>query len=151
MDDWSAIVKQYGPMVWATAARLLGDSADAADCFQETFVAAVKARGAGAVDHWPALLARIATARSLDRLRRRLSESRRRDPAPDWSQLAAGDPDPSERAEARELAERTRRMLVRLPAREGVSDVGPTVEEVLNNTRGLCCTVFCQFAPKIGS
>ncbi len=39
MDDWSEIVRLHGPMVWATACRLVGDHADAADCFQEAFVA----------------------------------------------------------------------------------------------------------------
>jgi len=32
----------HGPLVWQTAWRLLGHEADAADCFQETFVSAME-------------------------------------------------------------------------------------------------------------
>jgi len=31
--DWQLIVNEQGPLVWQTAYRLLGNEADAADCF----------------------------------------------------------------------------------------------------------------------
>ena len=40
MTDWSQIVQEHGPLVWRTAYRLLNHEADAADCFQRTFVSA---------------------------------------------------------------------------------------------------------------
>ena len=41
MVDWSQIVEQHGPLVWTTVYRLLRHDADAADCFQRTFLSAL--------------------------------------------------------------------------------------------------------------
>ena len=71
MTDWPRVVADHGPLVWRTAYRLLGRHADAADCFQRTFLAAVELAAGQAVRHWPAVLARLATARALDQLRSR--------------------------------------------------------------------------------
>jgi len=62
MTDWQQIVDDYGPQVWGTAYRLLGQEVDAADCFQQTFLAAFKAVDGKPVRYWSALLKRIATA-----------------------------------------------------------------------------------------
>ncbi|MCK5172149.1 MAG: hypothetical protein KAR47_02090 [Planctomycetes bacterium] len=40
VEDWQSIVEEYGSRVWRTAYRLLGNDADASDCFQETFLSA---------------------------------------------------------------------------------------------------------------
>jgi RNA polymerase sigma-70 factor (ECF subfamily) len=69
--DWEAILRAHGPLVWRTAYRLLTNDADAADCFQRTFLAAFELAGAEPVRHWPAVLARLATARALEALRAR--------------------------------------------------------------------------------
>ena len=53
MTDWPAIVGEHGPLVWRTAYRLLGGHADAADCFQETFVSAMDVAGREDVENWP--------------------------------------------------------------------------------------------------
>lgn len=42
MTDWSQIVAEHGTLVWRTARRLLTQEADAADCCQRTFLAAVE-------------------------------------------------------------------------------------------------------------
>ena len=42
MIDWEGIVREHRPAVWRTAHRLLGNRADADECFQETFAAAVE-------------------------------------------------------------------------------------------------------------
>jgi len=116
--DWQAIIEEHGPAVWQTAYRLLGNHADAADCFQETFVSALAVSRRQQVQNFPALLARLATARAVDQLRRR---SRR----PDCTQgsddgIAVQDeaPCPAEQAQQRELAERVRQLLDQLPAQE---------------------------------
>ena len=41
MVNWDNIVAQHGPLVWRTAYRLVGCDADAADCYQEAFAAAL--------------------------------------------------------------------------------------------------------------
>ena len=118
MIDWQAIIEEHGPAVWQTAYRLLGNHADAADCFQEAFVSALNVSRRQHVQNFSALLTRLATARAIDQLRRRFRR-------PDCSQ----DPDdgsdaedealcPSERAQQRELAERVRQLLNQLPAQE---------------------------------
>jgi RNA polymerase sigma-70 factor (ECF subfamily) len=71
MTDWPAVVREYGPLVWRTAYRLVGNDADAADCFQQTFLAAVGLAAAGPVRHWGGALRQLATARGLDVLRAR--------------------------------------------------------------------------------
>ena len=44
--DWPAIVREHGPLVWRTALRILGDDSEAADCYQETFISALRPRDA---------------------------------------------------------------------------------------------------------
>jgi len=66
MNDWEGILRDHGPTVWRTLWRLLGNRADAEDCFQETFLAALQFSRAQSVLHWSALLARLATARTVD-------------------------------------------------------------------------------------
>ena len=71
MTDWSQVVKQHGPAVWKTAWRLPGNEADAADCFQNAFMAAVELSRAETARNVGALLRRLATVKALDRLRQR--------------------------------------------------------------------------------
>jgi len=65
--DWQMIVKKHGPAVWQTAYRLLGNHTDAADCFQETFVSALKVSRKQRVRNFSALLVRLATMRAIDK------------------------------------------------------------------------------------
>jgi RNA polymerase sigma-70 factor (ECF subfamily) len=116
MTDWPQLVHDYGPLVWRTAYRLLGHDADAADCFQDTFAAALQLSRRQAVAHWPTLLRRLATARALDRLRRRYRE--RAGGVTEAADAAAPGPGPVERAEGAELAGRLRDALTHLPPRE---------------------------------
>ena len=107
MTDWPAIVRDYGPLVWRAAYRLVGNDADAADCFQQSFLAAVELSQNASVRHWPAVLRRLATARALDRLRRRTRSRNRFAPLPD----AAVDRrigDPFDRLAGGELADALR-------------------------------------------
>jgi outer membrane lipoprotein-sorting protein len=53
MTDWSEVVRRHGPIVWKTAYRLLNHEADAADCFQNTFVSAWELSRAEAVRNEP--------------------------------------------------------------------------------------------------
>jgi RNA polymerase sigma-70 factor (ECF subfamily) len=93
--DWPAVVREYGPVVWRTACRLLGNDADAADCFQNTFLAAVELAAAEPVRDWPAALKRIATTRALDQLRRRHRNTSRLVPLPDQPPADPSTPDPA--------------------------------------------------------
>src|ERR1051326_7540801 len=77
MTDWSQVVAEHGRLVWRTARRLLTHEADAADCFQRTFLAAVELAQRETVRHWPGLLRRLTTARALEQLRERLRHRQR--------------------------------------------------------------------------
>jgi RNA polymerase sigma-70 factor, ECF subfamily len=71
MVDWAQIIDEHGKAVWRLLWRVLGDRADADECFQETFLAALKVSERQTVESWPALLRSLATARAMDRLRQR--------------------------------------------------------------------------------
>jgi RNA polymerase sigma-70 factor (ECF subfamily) len=114
--DWESILRNDGPAIWRTAWRVLGRSADADECFQETFVAALEfVRQGKAVQHWRALLQRIATTRAIDRLRRRVTQRNREA----FLDHEADHPGPArlphEQLESKELAMRLRCALARLP------------------------------------
>ena len=123
MIDWEAIVREHRPAVWRTVHRLLGNRADADECFQETFAAAVEWTRANRdpVKNWGALLVTLATARAVDRLRRRVARSGR--------EISAGEltdqlPDrhlhegPDARAEQAEMSARLRACLAHLPPKQ---------------------------------
>lgn len=78
MVDWAQLVQEHGPLVWQTVYRLVGHGPDAADCFQNTFVAVLQLARREAVLHWPAVLKRLATTQALDCLRRRTREEAHR-------------------------------------------------------------------------
>lgn len=112
--EWPVIVRQYGPIVWKTAYRLLGQDADAADCFQETFMSAMEYAGRHDVENWPGLLQRLATARALDQLRRRIRAGRRHTPGVSFEQVAASGRGPDQAAADAELGDRLRAALCEL-------------------------------------
>lgn len=116
MEDWTTILERDGPAVWRTAFRILGNQADADDCLQEAFLAALDVSRRTVVRHWRALLQRLATARAVDRLRERVR--RRPEPVADWGLIGGPAADPSRFAEADELADGLRSALARLSARQ---------------------------------
>src|SRR5262245_34349779 len=107
MTDWNAIVREYGPLVWRTAYRLLGREADASDCFQRTFLAALDRVGAGPVRNWAGFLKQLATARALEQLRSRYRDARSAT-LPDDLPPDPSTPDPLDRAAAGELSQALR-------------------------------------------
>lgn len=117
--DWQAISRQYGPLVWRTGYRLLGSDADAADCFQETFVSALDVSRKQEVRNWPGLLQRLATARALDLLRRRKRERKSHGEPVEWDGVASGELGPERRAEDAELMENLRAAVTHLPPQQG--------------------------------
>lgn len=117
MPDWQDLMKRDGKAVWQTAYRLLGNRADADECFQEAFLAALEVSRREEVQHWGSLLRRLAAVRAVDRLRQRY----RRHPGPqvaDWDALPGPARMPSQVAEDAELGERLRAALALLPAKQ---------------------------------
>ena len=117
MVDWDGIVARDGPGVWRTVYRLVGNRVDAEDVFQETFLAALSVWRREDVQYPQALLQRLATARAMDRLRRRYRRNKR-EGAVEWDALTCPGPKPIELAEAGELSDRLREALAALPAKQ---------------------------------
>ena len=117
MPDWQDIVARDGKAVWQTVYRIVGNRADADDCFQEAFLAAWEISRREQVQNWRALLVRLAAARAVDRLRERHRRLARQHAA-DWEALAGHEPAPSQSAEDAELSERLRTSLARLAPRQ---------------------------------
>ncbi len=115
MTHWESVVEQYGNLVWVTAYRLLGDRDDAADCFQEAFLTALKISRRQKVRSWGALLTRLVTCRAIDRLRRNIRRTNRFDASPDLTLVESRNPTPSQELQATELAARLRHTLTLLP------------------------------------
>jgi RNA polymerase sigma-70 factor (ECF subfamily) len=117
MIDWDDLMGREGPAVWRTVYRLVRNQADADECFQETFLAALEVSNRQPVRNWPALLQRLATSRAIDRIRKRLRR-RRREEVTDLALAEGDEDDPSENAEAAELAGALRWAIAQLPARQ---------------------------------
>lgn len=113
-------------MVWQTLWRLLSDRADVEECFQETFVSALTLSRREIVMSWRAVLARLATARGMDRLRQRyrnVTQLRDAGDEPLSPRLLATEPaskeaGPVQQAVVSELSERLRQALATLPERQ---------------------------------
>jgi RNA polymerase sigma-70 factor (ECF subfamily) len=118
MIDWSAIVGQHGALVWKTAYRLLNHEADAADCFQRTFVSALELSRTEPIRHWPALLRRLATARALERIRQRLGERKHLGSLPEEPPVDRKAAEPGRNAQANELAADLRHALAGIDERQ---------------------------------
>jgi RNA polymerase sigma-70 factor, ECF subfamily len=114
MTNWPEIVQQHAPLVWRTIYRLLPNEADAADCFQETFVSAMEVAGRQPVANWPGLLQRLATARALDCVRRQIRDRGRLTTPADWGSVLTDEPEPAQQMQSQELAEQLRRVLTQL-------------------------------------
>jgi RNA polymerase sigma-70 factor (ECF subfamily) len=113
VTDWDRIVREHGPLVFATAWRILGHTADTEDVVQEVFFQAHRMCRNGPVRSWPGLLRRLAACRALDRLRQRCATV----PLDELS-LASENNGPEALALEHELAGRLREALAHLPPRE---------------------------------
>ncbi len=118
MVDWNRILAEHGPAVWRTVYRLLGQHADALDCYQETFLAAYRSVGRGPVAHWPSFLTSLATRRAIDRLRRRGRFHRLFASLDDVSEPVAPGDSPVEHAQGAERLDEVRGLLAGLPEKQ---------------------------------
>ena len=118
MTDWNVVVEQHGQLVWRTVLRLVGNHTDATDCFQDTFLEAVRVARREPVRDWSALLRHLATTAALALLRRRYRDRGRTDTLVDPSAVVSADAGPQQQAEAAELANQLRAALGQLPTQQ---------------------------------
>lgn len=118
MIDWQQVYDQHAQGVWKTTYRLLRDPDDAADAVQEAFVSAMEYAAFHEIRNWSGLLRRMATARALDRLRRKIHLRRSRDCQAQVESL--WDPrsleDPQGEVDPGELSRALSKALAKLPA-----------------------------------
>ena len=117
MIDWDSLLHREGSAVWRTIYRIVRNQADADECFQETFLAALELSSRETVRNWPALLQQLATRRAVDRIRKRLRRKRLEEMA-DLTLAEAAHADPSQPAQAAELSNALRWALAQIPTRQ---------------------------------
>jgi len=118
MTDWSEIVEEYGQIVWEIAYKMLGNQADANDCYQDAFLSAVRFARKENVNHWPAILKKLTTARALDILRARYRAWQRTEPLPEYPLADKQAREPGALAESKEIADRLRIALTQIEPRQ---------------------------------
>jgi RNA polymerase sigma-70 factor (ECF subfamily) len=118
MVEWTEVYERYGSLVWATVYRVLGNHAEALDCYQDVFAEVLDRCRAGQVRVWPAFLRWLATRRALDRLRRQRAEIDHFDAGGDVAVLRSEAVGPDARANLSELVARLKRELGRLPPQQ---------------------------------
>lgn len=131
MTDWKTTIETYGPDVWKAVFRIVGNEADAHDCFQETFLAAVQAAGRKPIRNMGAFLRIVAVQRAIDCLRQRrrapLSVGEVPEPLPGCRQAASN---PTAPIQSAELAAAVRAGLAELPEPEAQAFALRTFEEL---------------------
>jgi RNA polymerase sigma-70 factor (ECF subfamily) len=108
------LVAAHADAVWRIAYRLLSNHADALDCYQETFMDAMRLDGS-AVRNWRATLCSIAARRAIDQLRRRYRDQKVQ-PLADYE--SASEERPEQRASTDEFREQVRLALTTLPPQQ---------------------------------
>ena len=98
--DWGKVIEKHAERVFRIAYRILGSVHDAEDVSQEVFTEAMSVYQSGPVRTWTGLMVRLATVRSIDRLRR---DSRRPEPLPSVD-VASSPQRPDQELIASELA-----------------------------------------------
>lgn len=115
---WQVIVTRYADLVWQTSYRLVGNYTDACDCFQDTFICVFEVSSRQKIRNFPGLLTRIATSRAIDILRRRCSRLRTSAEPQQMEALPAPNPGPAQQIQSKELCEKLREALIKLPCRQ---------------------------------
>jgi len=116
--DWQVIVKKHANLVWQTSYRLLGERCDAEDCFQETFISALKTAKRQRIRNISGLLVHLATRRAIDMLRKRCSQLQADISNIDTSRLRSSNPGPLQQVHRDEIFSRLRQALTELPERQ---------------------------------
>jgi len=68
--DWGKVIEKHAERVFRIAYRILGSVHDAEDVSQDVFTEAMAVHEAGPIRTWTGLMVRLATVRSIDRLRK---------------------------------------------------------------------------------
>lgn len=130
-EEFDVLLRDEGPSVWTLVVRLLGsDGHDAADCFQQAFVELVARARSRDVRAAGALLKRIAAARAIDTVRRRMRDRRRMQVASEAMLATPSGDEPRALAQTNELLDDLRAALAALPERQSAAFVLTQIENL---------------------
>ncbi|MHC4883205.1 MAG: RNA polymerase sigma factor [Planctomycetota bacterium] len=118
MGSWPITIEEYGPRVWGIVFRIVGNEADASDCFQEVFLAAVKASRRRKIRNMGAFLSLLATQRAIDWIRKRKRNLQVDTTSMDCEVLEGSALTPLQTMQSLELAEELRIALSKIPPLE---------------------------------
>ncbi|MBL7215498.1 MAG: sigma-70 family RNA polymerase sigma factor, partial [Phycisphaerae bacterium] len=104
--------------IWNIVYRILGNEADASDCFQEVFLTAVQASRKQKIRNMQAFLSLLATQRGIDLLRKRKPDFRLHRTDVDCQTLESTEPPPAVGMQSKELSEQLRMALSKIPTQE---------------------------------
>jgi RNA polymerase sigma-70 factor (ECF subfamily) len=116
--NWQVILQKHAKLVWQTSYRLLGERCDAEDCFQETFISALKTAKRQRIRNISALLVHLATRRAIDMLRKRCSQLQADISNIDTTRLQSSNPGPLQQVYRDEVISRLRKALTELPEQQ---------------------------------
>ena len=117
MTDWQELLASEGGAVWRTAYRILGNTGDTEECFQEVFLDALRLARRENVENWRAMLQRLTTRRAIDKLRQHARRMCFQSQA-ELAAVASRDPPPSASAEQAETGDRLRKALAAIPEKQ---------------------------------
>lgn len=118
MSEWQITIEEHGSRVWNIVYRILGNEADASDCFQEVFLAAVKASRKRKIYNMPAFLSLLASQRAIDLLRKKSSNLQKSTHTADCEFLEGSETTPEKKAQRSELSTQLRDALLKIPILE---------------------------------
>jgi RNA polymerase sigma-70 factor (ECF subfamily) len=113
MVNWEQIVRENARPMLRLALRVVGSSAEAEELVQDAFLKAYRYQQRETVSSWGGLLHRFVLNAALDHLRKRRAIV----PLPETGLPGSAD-DPARLAEARELDDRLREEIARLPRQQ---------------------------------
>jgi RNA polymerase sigma-70 factor (ECF subfamily) len=114
LGSWNITIEEYGSRVWNIVYRIVGNEADASDCFQEVFLTAVKSSRKRKIRNMSAFLSLLATQRAIDWIRKQKRNLQINTKSMDCEVLESSSPTPLQTAESAELSQQLRSALAKI-------------------------------------
>jgi RNA polymerase sigma-70 factor (ECF subfamily) len=114
LGSWNITIEEHGSRVWNIVYRIVGNEADASDCFQEVFLTAVKSSRKQEIRNMGAFLSLLATQRAISRIRKKNRILQVNTMSMDCEVLESSSPTPLQTVESAELSEQLRSALAKI-------------------------------------
>ncbi len=115
MGHWNITIEEHGSRVWNIVYRILGNDADASDCFQEVFLSAVKSSRKRKIRNMGAFLSLLASQRAIDMLRKQKTNIRMSTFSADCEHIESHEVSPEYCMQSDELSKQLRQALLKIP------------------------------------